>query len=181
MRLRRVPGARGSLGLGLALLLGPALALARAPLGGQDPGLAARPTATSHQGRAAVPPAGSGSSASSIAGRVSVSALTVRLELSQVVVRAGKSVQVRATAANESTASVADVRLTIRADPSGITFRPAESRTIRRIAPGRTDTITWSACGQTVGTYSFVVTADVAGVLVTSRPQLLSITAGKAC
>ena len=181
MTRRRVRGARGSLGLGLALLLGPALALAGAPSGGQDPWLAARPTEAPHQGTVAAPPAGSGSSASSVAGRVSVSAVTVQLELSQLVVRAGKSIQVRATLANESTVGVADVRLTIRADPSGITFRPAESRTVRRIAPGRTDTVSWSACGATVGTYAFVMTADVAGVLVTSRPQLLSITAGKAC
>jgi hypothetical protein len=83
--------------------------------------------------------------------------------------------------ANESTAGLADVRLTIRAEPSGLTFRPAESRAIRRIAPGRDETVTWSACGQAVGTYSLVVTADVAGVLVASRPQQLSITAGKAC
>jgi hypothetical protein len=176
MTPRRLRGARGSVGLALALLLGPALVVAAAPPGGQDLGVAAAPWA----GLASS--TGADSNAGTVAGQVSVSALTLQVELSQVVVRAGKSVQVRAIVANESTASVADVRLTIRADPSGLVFRPADARVIRRIAPGRTDSITWSACGQTVGTYSLVVTAAVAGVLVASRPQQLTITAaGKAC
>lgn len=181
MTSSRVRGIREGAVLALAILLGPALALAAAAPGDQDVRHAAAPTSVYRQGGGAVQAEGSESTVGSVAGRVSVSALTVRLELSQVVVRAGRSVQVRAIVANESATSVADVRVTIRSVPSGITFRPAEPRTVRRILPARSETVTWSACGQAVGTYSLVVTADVAGVLVTSPPQPLTITAGKAC
>lgn len=181
MTSSRVRGLREGAVLALAILLGPALALAAAAPGDQDVGHAAAPTAVYRQGGGVVQAEGSESTAGSVAGRVSVSALTVRLELSQVVVRAGRSVQVRAVVTNESATSVTDVRVTIRSVPSGITFRPAEPRTVRRILPARSEAVTWSACGQAAGTYSLLATADVAGVLVTSAPQSLAITAGKAC
>ena len=182
MTSSRVRGLREGALLAFAILLGPALALAAAAPAGHDVGFEPASTTASRQGIADSPPLdGSDATAGTVAGRVSVSAVTVRLELSQVVVRAGRSTQVRAIVTNESATSVADVRVTIRSVPSGITFRPAEPRTIRRILPARSETVTWSACGQAVGAYSLVVTADVAGVLVTSPPQLLSVTAGKAC
>jgi hypothetical protein len=175
----RVRGSRGGAVLALAILLGPALALA-APSDGRHPGLVPGPAAASDED-ALQAPDGSASTSGRVAGRVSVSAITVRLELSQPVVREGRSVQVRATVTNESAANIANVRMTIEADPSGIAFRPAEGRVIRRIAPGRDETFTWSACGQSVGVFSLVATAELAGLLVASPPELLTITAGRAC
>ena len=179
---RRRGRARAGLSLAVALsAVALALAVAvGAPAGGRSKPRPS-PTPAGPTGAASMAPPSAAPGEGAVSGRVAVSSITIDVQLSQPAVKAGQSVQVRVTVANQTSSAVSNVSISLVATPRGVDLRPVQGRETRRIVGGAHETVTWIACASAPGTYSFVASGAVGGTIVTSTPIQLLVRPGRIC
>ena len=179
MRGGRGHGRRAGLGTGVALLLAIAGTGLLAASGGTDGpvadpsdaggGAAAVVTATS-----VAAPSTAGSDAS-LAGRVAVSPVLVRLEIVPRKPKSKGPIEVRATVTNLSAARLPLVAISVSATPASLLLKPAGSRSFGSLAAGHSTDGTWSLCSTAGGTFQLVATATTGSTTTTSRPITIAV------
>jgi len=88
---------------------------------------------------------------------VDVVPLTVSLALSTHRAKVGESVRAQATATNLEPDPLADVSLTLRSDPSGLSLGGPATQRVSAIAAGGSASATWTVCGVEPGSYVVLV------------------------
>ena len=111
-----------------------------------------------------------------VAASVTVNPLDLSLSLSTLEGKAGDRVRARAAATNLGSAELSTVRLTLRADPSGLTIIGKNPRTIDALAGGASAEVAWQLCGREQASYVVLVRGTTGGFSAESAAQLLRIT-----
>jgi hypothetical protein len=114
-------------------------------------------------------------------GRVSVSALTLELELSQLAARAGQPVRAEVTLENETDGPVGTVTVSLHGPLASVVIRPGGDRVVRQLAAGASETVSWLVCAPAAGTYTLMARVSVHGATITSAPRLLTVTRTGTC
>lgn len=115
----------------------------------------------------------------SVAGRVAVSPVVVRLEAVPRKPKSKGPLEVRATVTNQSRDRVEQVDLALRVTPASLTIKPPETRQVRSLGAGRSADAAWSICAVASGTFELVATATVGGVAVDSPAITVTLPAGR--
>ena len=116
-----------------------------------------------------------------VAGRVTVSAVSLTLELLPRAGRRGQAFEAVSIVRNDGPTSLDRVVVALSAVPEAITFRPAGTQTLRRLAPGASKTLTWLVCGRAPGIYALTVSASFAGMTITGATRVLEVPAQSTC
>ena len=115
----------------------------------------------------------------SVAGRVAVSPVVVRLEPVPRKLKAKGPDEVRAVVANLSSARVPQLAISIRATPSSLVIRPIAPKVVHNLAAGKSVESTWSLCAQSGGTFELVSAVVLSGTVVDSQPLSVTIAASR--
>lgn len=88
-----------------------------------------------------------------VAGWVYVNPLELELSFSAGQVKAGQAARARSMVTNRGSADLANVVVTLRVDPTGLTIAGSTRRTIALLEGGATAEVTWRICGTQPGSY----------------------------
>ncbi|HJP89267.1 MAG TPA: hypothetical protein VJ850_09560 [Candidatus Limnocylindrales bacterium] len=173
--LRRAVRLIGS--LALAGVVGSGLAAAGALHDARNAGAAAG--AVPGVLAAGAPTAGPGEGA--VAGRVAVSAVTVRLAISTKGSRGKPITEATVTVTNLMRSKLGTAVVSLRVDAPDVVIKPAGTRTLRGIAAGRAATAAWTLCSRVARDVTVVAEASVNGMTTMSAPIRIRLPASARC
>lgn len=109
--------------------------------------------------------------------------LGVVLDVSATSLALGKSILAKATVTNAGTASLGDIVVELRLDRAGLAIRKGVERGISEIKGGKTESVTWSICAASPGSYLLLAQATADGATVESAARIVTVTGTgrKAC
>lgn len=165
-------------GLAIGASLGTALIVAAASMA---PGSGARKPSPTPVPTLTVGPSPSAFGPGVIAGRVSVSPLTIALDIRVVSVRRERLIEAVATVTNVSLATLERLIVVIDVSPEGLSIKPGRQQSVRRVGAGASATVSWLVCGQAPGTYVATASVTVGASTVASAPRELAVTAETTC
>ena len=176
MTVRRAASLRVVGQLTLLVAVGPALVL-----GSSGPGPVFGPGAGNGSPVGAAMASTDGQGTGAVIGRVSVSVITLGLELVPRPGRRGQTTQARASIANVGPTTLDQVSVRLLANSDQVVARPGAEQIIRRLKPGAREAVSWNVCAMAPGAYELRAWATVVGSTVASPARTLVIAPGTTC